>query len=98
MDRIFGFFLEEPRRLVGLGKAVFTAGALLLVFGLLGGVARLVTAGGPAKTTKSLAELYPEFWTWWIPETLLGAVPALIVVAAGIWLTMLGRRFLRAGF
>ena len=32
----------------------------------------------------SLVQLYPNLWTWWIPETLVGAIPALVLAAAGI--------------
>lgn len=74
---------------------------LVIVVGLVGLVARTgvsaIQSLGKASTVpaQSLAQVYPGLWTWWIPETLIGTMPALAVAAVGIWLAMVGRKFQR---
>ena len=101
MDEILGYFIEEPRRLISIGRAAFTAGMLVVVIGLIGLVARTgvsaihILGKAPAVAAPSLAQLYPELWTWWVPETLIGAVQALVLTVGGIWLALTGRKFER---
>jgi len=100
-DRIFDFFLSEPQRLIALGRALFRTGSLVVVIGLIGHVATTATEaihrlGSPAVVPpQSLAELYPSLWTWWVPESIVGALPALCLMGLGLWLVAFGRRINR---
>ena len=101
MDEILGYFLEKPQRLISIGHAAFTAGMMVVVIGLVGFVAKtgmssiqsLGKASGVA--VPSLGQIYPDLWTWWVPETLTGAMPALVLAGFGIWLVMTGRKLVR---
>lgn len=101
MDEVLGYFLEQPRRLISLGRAAITAGMIVVITGLMGLLARTGASAiqGFGKATAapapSLSQFYPNLWTWWIPETLVGVIPALLLVAAGIWLVLTGRKLLR---
>ena len=102
LERVMVYFFAEPRRLENLGRTLVSIGATIILSGLLGHVA--VTAigavsglTGQANTVKTLAEIYPSLPTWWIPERILGALPAILAVAIGSWLNLTGkelRRFL----
>lgn len=99
-DRVVDYFLEAPERLGGLGRALASAGSFIIVAGVIGHVARSVNTialsiGKPAAGAKSLAELYPSLWTWWVPESIIGAMPALILIGFGVWLVLLERRLQR---
>lgn len=97
------FFMNNPKRLVALGRFLLDAGGFLVVAGLSG---RAVTTGstlvsglsGVSSSPSTLAELLPGVPTWWIPETALGYFGALAVAGVGIYLVQTGReleRFLR---
>ena len=99
MNAIYEYFLREPRRLVELGRAMFTFSACLIVIGLAGYAARSgvsafqhLGAATAAHAAPTLASLYPTFITWWIPESFAGTLPAMAVAGAGLGLVMLGRR------
>jgi hypothetical protein len=100
MNQIIDFFLTQPRRLLALSQAFVATGGFVLLAGTMGwalmrmmGVVqqRAPAAGVP----DSLATLYPMWWTWWVPETLIGAVPALALVGLGFWLRNLAGKLLR---
>lgn len=99
-DRIAVYFLTEPVRLEDLGRILALFGAAIILAGLFGHVA--VTALGAANSlagqthiVKSLADIYPSLPTWWIPEGLLGTLPAIFIIAAGIWLNATGKQLRR---
>lgn len=98
--RIQEYFLSEPDRLIRLGSSLTFVGGMLIVFALLGNVATgtigvLGSLGGQGNTVKVLAEIYPSLPTWWIPETVIGAIPAISLAAIGGILGELGRRVKR---
>ena len=101
MDELLGYFVEEPRRLVSMGRAALTTGMMVIAIGLVGlvaatGVSAVKSLGKASTVTApTLAQIYPNLWTWWVPETLIGAVPALVLAGVGIWLSMTGRKLLR---
>jgi hypothetical protein len=100
IDRMIDFFLERPKRLISLGRVLVEVGGFVLVIGAIGRVATgfpgitnmLAKVSAPEKT---LADLYPSLPTWWIPESIVGAIPALALIALGFWLAMTGRRLSR---
>lgn len=100
LERIEDYFLEQPSRLISLGRFLFILGAGLIVAGLFGRLATTVPSifssmGGVQGAAKALADVYPTLPTWWVPESLVGCVPALILIGLGLWLVATGRRFLR---
>lgn len=98
-DNVLNYFLTEPRRLESLGGTLASIGVTVILAGLLGHVAVVATGSigslaGP-RTVKTLAEIYPSLPTWWIPEGVVGGLPALILTASGIWLNVTGKRIRR---
>jgi hypothetical protein len=100
LERLEDYFLTEPERLIGLGRALVYLGGMLIMFGLVGHVATSAAngigiIGGHADTVKTLADIYPSLPTWWVPESIIGALPAIVTSALGIWLTLTGKRLRR---
>lgn len=100
LERVGDYFLTEPDRLVSLGSALFYLGGWLILFGLAGNVATSAANGigaisGHAGAVKTLADIYPSFPTWWIPESIVGAMPALFIAAVGLWINQTGKRIRR---
>ncbi|HEY8360164.1 MAG TPA: hypothetical protein VIL30_22125 [Ramlibacter sp.] len=83
----------SPRRAVLLGKGLFLAGSILIlgaVFaraGLMGVNGERTQAGQPALQT--LAEAYPQYPTWLVPEGPLGFAISALLVLAGMALIVL---------
>lgn len=84
---------KSPRRALVIGKAVFLAGAILVlgaVFaraGLLAINAERAEARLPALRT--LAEAYPQYPTWLVPEGPVGFAVSAVLVLAGMALVVL---------
>jgi hypothetical protein len=102
-DRIYGYFLSEPRRLIGLGKNLVLTGAFILVIGAIGNVATGVGSitqgmGKQAVATRGLAELYPSIPTWWVPESIIGCLPAIVLMVIGLSIASFGKRLKNAYF
>lgn len=100
LDRVFDYFMTEPRRLVNLGSTLVSIGTFTMVIGLIANVATTTTSAlgnlaGQTSALKSLAELYPSLPTWWIPESIVGGLPAVLLTAAGLWLNATGRQIRR---
>ena len=64
------------RRSVQAGLWMFFGGAILLLFSLLAQV------GAPSAT---LAERFPGWPTWFVPESAAGYTMALMMVCRGVW-------------
>ncbi len=97
--QIEAFFMNRPERIIALGRSLAYLGWTLIMLALLGNVAKVATGavwmlGGRASTTKTLADIYPYFPTWWIPESIVGAVPAILMLAVGLTCMQLGKRII----
>ncbi len=97
MEQLEAYFLEQPQRLISIGRALCLGAGAVMVVGLYGLVARTgvsaIQHGSSADAgLPSLAGMCPTFRTWWIPESSLGAIPYVTVMGAGFWLARLGRR------
>lgn len=92
---------RHPGRFLALGKAIFLAGAILVlgaVFarsGLMSVNEQRAAAGQPAFRT--LAEAYPQYPTDIVPEGPLGYAVAAALVVAGMALTHLAEKARRGG-
>lgn len=84
---------RSPRRAIVLGKVLLLAGAILIVgavfarAGIMGINADRKDAGLPALRT--LAEAYPQYPTWLVPEGPVGFAISAALVLAGVALVSL---------
>lgn len=67
------------RRQVQAGLWMFFAGAIALLAGLL------AQAGAPRSTAATLADRFPDWPTWFVPESAAGYTTALMMVCWGVW-------------
>lgn len=100
LERIENYFLEQPNRLIALGRILAEVGGGLLVFAAIGRVVVLApgvisSMGGVQEASKTLAEIYPTLPTWWVPESIVGSLFALAIFFLGWWLAATGHRFRR---
>jgi di/tricarboxylate transporter len=92
---------RSPTRALVLGKIVFLAGAILIlgaVFaraGLMASNSARAEARLPALQT--LAEAYPQYPTWLVPEGPVGFTIAAVLVLVGMGLTVLAGDAARQG-
>lgn len=102
-ERTLAYFFEEPARLLGMAKTVAAVGALDLIAGAMGHVAvvadtviqRLQSHPG---ADRALADIYPSLVTWWVPETIVGCIPGVALVAVDWSLAAVARQLKRAYF
>lgn len=97
------YLLADPDRMVGLGRGLARTGSFVLMIGVIGHAATTATMvvqgiGKHAAEPQSLAMLYPSLPTWWIPESILGSLPALVLVVAGMTLAAMGKEIKRIYF
>jgi hypothetical protein len=98
--RVSEFFLNPPSRLQSLGKLFYTIGGALLGIGLylrlgpilVGMTRNMARIVAPPIT---LAEMYPAFPTWFIPEGPLGFTVAITLLVVGIVCQWQARTFQR---
>lgn len=100
LERLEDYFVTEPERLMGLGAALVFLGAGLILVGLVGNVVTSAAngigiIGKHADTLKTLADIYPSIPTWWIPESIVGALPALFILIVGFLANQTGKRIRR---
>lgn len=99
LERLWDYFLDDPKRLIMAGRATHTSGWLLLMAGLLGVMLLAATNGvkslGGQTVALGLADLYPALPTWWVPESFLGFLLAVILAGGGIYFEYIGRKMLR---
>lgn len=95
------YFITHPRRIKSIGRLLIISGMFITIAGLLGNLATSTTdmilnMGSPAPTqVKTLAEIYPTLPTWWIPESFIGSVPAVLFIVLGLWLTAMANQLIR---
>ncbi len=99
LERLYEFFLTKPVRILVFGKAVLSCGFALLIAGMFGGITTSVNSiksvGGRQVANATLAEAYPAFPTWWIPETALGYIIAVLLICSGVAICVSGKRLIR---
>lgn len=94
------YFLTKPKRLIQFGRALVVLGGWLIIFGLCGHVAtsavnEIGNISGHVGAVKVLADIYPSIPTWWVPESILGALPAIVVAVMGLWINQAGKHIQR---
>ena len=93
MNWLRSLIARHPRRALVVGKALFLAGSILIVgavfarAGLVNINAQRAEAKLPAIHT--LAQAYPQYPTWVVPEGPIGYSVAAVLVLVGMALTVL---------
>ncbi|WP_293778448.1 hypothetical protein [uncultured Oxalicibacterium sp.] len=96
IDRLQGFFYTEPKRISILGSIIYAVMICLFILGCAGQVFTAVneTFRSMANdfTTLSLAVLFPNWPTWFIPENPAGFVVVIAFALGGASLVAYGNR------
>jgi hypothetical protein len=97
LDHLQNYCYSKPGRITGLGRALVLFGAFLLLGGAIGRVATgainiLPTLVKQPETEKNLADLYPTWPLWWVPESWLGVVAVAVLIVVGICIALHGDR------
>lgn len=93
MDWLRSLVARWPRRALVLGKAVFLAGAIL-VLGAVFARASLMGVNADRAEAKqpplqTLAQAYPQYPTWIVPEGPVGFAISAVLVLVGMGVTVL---------
>lgn len=92
---------DKPERLVAAGEVAMYSAQALLLAGLFGKVAATamsslsVLSAKAAEGSRTLAALYPDFPTWWVPESTEAFIATAALMAAGLCMRYVGRRYQR---
>ena len=97
------FLLSEPDLMVALGRGLTRGGGFWLIVGAIGhgattAISVVQSMGHKAVVAHTIAELYPSLPTWWVPESIVGCLPAVLLVGAGVTLASMGKQLKRAYF
>ncbi|MCY1206183.1 hypothetical protein D9M68_209940 [compost metagenome] len=100
LDRCIEYFMNEPRRLMNVGRAILNCSGFLVVAGLCGALATTATSvvvgmASKARPAVDLADVFPNLPVWWVPETVVGYGFALCCGLIGVWLIQAGRTLQR---
>src|SRR5690349_12924719 len=95
MNWLRAYIAQSPRTAVVLGKVLFLAGAIMIVSAVFAraGLEAANTARVQAKlpALRTVAEAYPQYPTWLVPETPVGFTIAAVLVLVGMGLALLGQ-------
>ena len=88
MQWLRSLIARAPRRATVIGKALFLAGGILVLAALFGRIG-LVSINGERSqaglsAVRTLAEAYPQYPTWFVPEGPIGFAIAAALVIAGM--------------
>jgi hypothetical protein len=87
---------QSPRRAMVLGKTLFLAGSVLILGAVFARAAlgNLNAQRAEAKLAplRHLAEAYPQYPTWLVPEGPLGFAIAALLVLAGMGVILLAEK------
>jgi hypothetical protein len=84
---------QSPRRALVIGKAVFLAGAILILGAVFARASLLAINAERAEAKlplfQALAQAYPQHPTWIVPEGPLGFSIATVLVVVGLAVTVI---------
>jgi hypothetical protein len=99
MDFLRSRIARHPRPAMAIGKAVFLAGSILVVAAVFGraGLANTNADRVAAKLPplQTLAEAYPQYPTWLVPEGPVGFSIAAVLVLAGMGVIVLAEKAIK---
>jgi len=88
-----------PKLVRMIGQATFVVFGLLIVLGLIGRAGMLainITRGkAHLPALRGLAEAYPLYSLWFVPESALGYILAAVLAAFGIYLVLAAKAVLK---
>ncbi|HVZ42522.1 MAG TPA: hypothetical protein VHA82_01845 [Ramlibacter sp.] len=90
-ERMYLWLIERPGRLTSMGRAVITAGSLLLVLGAIGRVLVTAASFAPGSRMSGLAGLGLPFPTLVVPESMFGVLTCLVLIGFGSYAMYVGR-------
>lgn len=93
MEWLTMLMLEKPKAMSAFGKVLFNVGGVATLLGIWGVLALRAIAlpaklGAANAATQSLANAYPSYPTWWVPESAIGFVLSVGIAALGVWIVM----------
>ena len=96
LDQIQDYFYSEPGRITEPGKLLSRFGTFLLLAGAIGRFVTgtnniLPTLAQQPQATKSLADIYPTLPLWWVPESWLGVISSVLLIAVGMSVALHGK-------
>lgn len=87
LDYFMTWIYADPDDAKAAGRGLIAVGAWLLCCGVLGqvliGFQTTAISGLGLLVPATLSTVYPDVPTWWVPESLIGALPALLLMAVG---------------
>lgn len=96
MQWIYG----HPKLAKMVGQALFSIGGFLVVCGLIGraGMTALNQARSIGKMPPyaGLAEAYPMYPLWWVPEHVVGYAVGVIIAGLGAYVALTAKKVLRS--
>lgn len=99
LENMLSWFHEQPQRILNFGSSCFTFGFILLITGLWSRVANQAADAmnrmAKLQLEASLATSYPNFPTWWIPESLVGQCFSILLITYGVGFKLYGRKLIR---
>lgn len=89
-----------PKLAAMIGQALYSVGGFLIVAGLIAraGMLAINTGRGRAGLPlfKGLAEAYPQYSLWFVPESVFGYIVAGVIAALGIYVAVTAKAMLKA--
>lgn len=93
------YLLEKPERIVSIGTAVCTFATFFMI---LAAYAKVLIVANAVRFTMSntippsrVAELYPDWPTWFVAESIFGYLLIAIAMLVGLYAVYYGRRVKR---
>lgn len=90
------WIFQRPKLARMAGQAMFSAGGLLIVCGLIGraGMTALnqARALGKMPPYAGLSEVYPMYPLWWVPEHFIGYAVGVVLAALGAYVALAAKR------
>lgn len=96
LDDLLELLYRFPGTARAFGAALYSVGGFALVCGAYAEVATFAASvatgmAGHAPVAQ-VAQLLPGIWTWWIPESVYGAVFYTVLVSAGTALALTAKQ------
>jgi hypothetical protein len=100
MDWLKTRIAGSPKLARLIGQALFSVFAFLIVAGLIGRAGMLAINTTRAKANlpalRGLADAYPMYSLWFVPESAFGYILAAALAAFGIYIALIAKAVLKA--
>jgi hypothetical protein len=99
-SRCMNWIFEQPKLAHLVGRGLSSFGGFLIVCGLIGHAGMLAInqtrSIGKLAPLNGLADAYPMYPLWWVPEGLVGYAVAVVIACAGLYLALTAKTLLKA--